>query len=1023
MQRTPLDIFTLFVSSPGDLLFFLLVIALCLGAMFLAFGNRSRFPYEHSTRRYIFATSSQVLIWLVMLGAAALSFYADLEPAQFMPPLERLAFAISLMILAWALLSADFIQWQNRSNVLLFGGSFSALLLYINSTRDWLGGYASGAAFNASGYALLWSLATAAFAAAAVMLLLLNFRHIVDAPLKAVYFAVFFAGNGWDALQLLEGGLAGNYLGGARLAYLLSLSLLPVILYRLSIALLENSLVEVVLSASQQMPGEDEALAMPAAGSQPPAAAAPSGQTSAYLLAAASAMLQREGEASREDHIVSAVSAALDSELCLLLALPDGASARIRAGIEQGAERSLAGKTLELQQQPTLLAALRQGEAVTLSPETHSEQLNDFCQQLALSPPGGLYAQPLALENELLGFLLLSIPRQQRQLPATALEQLQELAILAANILAWQRADSQALELAQAAAFDFGAPDAIQVVEPPSIVGSRQELLASLERMQERSASMQERIRNLRQQVRGQQRALLASLAESENDPSAAAELASAMSQLARIRMSCELSAQNLLEAETVARILAADSAGSLAEILRKSLQGELNLQLTSRDRLRRELTSITAAGAQGSDSISELLSMLQNEAAQLKQERQQLEQRREAAEAKLQSQGMTGAFSHSARVLMELVAERSSASNQLEALKRKQQLLLHEREQLREASLGEDADLLAQLKRLSAEHEELLDGREDMRREAVTLAEQARIADADNKELRDRSDELQAALNTAISEKAEDRQRYRELEEERNNLLRVRDELTALISELVANESANADASQEAHLSELQATIQRLTEQREQLALELSDVRSESAGSYQQEAGLSAMPGKLAPELAPPKADAVGLTPVIDAVVSDMAQEFADKGLLIELSLEEGLPPLPAAETGLKQILIQLLRNAVAVSPAGSSILLGVRSRALRLRSQEEAVAAVEVRVQDSGGGILPADLERVFSQTDRSSVQALSGLSDAGVGLTVARAVARRLHGDLWVTSEAGAGATFHLALPISLPHSTEA
>ena len=76
---TTLDLLNVFVEFPGNLLFFLLVIALSQGSLFLAFGHRSRFPFEQATRRYVIAATGLVILWLIMLGAAFLTQFSDLE--------------------------------------------------------------------------------------------------------------------------------------------------------------------------------------------------------------------------------------------------------------------------------------------------------------------------------------------------------------------------------------------------------------------------------------------------------------------------------------------------------------------------------------------------------------------------------------------------------------------------------------------------------------------------------------------------------------------------------------------------------------------------------------------------------------------------------------------------------------------------------------------------------------------------------------------------------------------------------
>ena len=450
MERTPLEIVNLFVEPPGDLLFFLLVVAFSQGSLFLAFGHRSRFPYEHATRRYVFAAASLVVIWFVMLGAAFLGQYANLNPHAYMPPLERLAYVTSLMLLAWAFLSADFIRWRNRSNIFIFGVSFVLFLFYVNTARQWLAASASGAAFNETSFASDWAGITAAASAAALLLVLLNLRHIVDAPLKALFFGLFVAGNAWDLYQLSEVGGAGHYLGGARLAYIAGLILLPLIIYRLAIALLENSLVEVVLAASQQgvavLPRRDaqtppdpatEIAAAPAAWNF---AAAPDASDSSLLLYAITTMLEGDVDASIPDQVVGAIQASLRADLCLLLEVQNNGYADVIAGYDQVADRTLVGISLNLNQQPTMLDAARRGEGTILFPDYHDAELQDLFRRLAITLPGSVYVEPLTKDGELIAVALVCQPYQQTEFGPDDLASLREIGQVAAYLLARDKA-------------------------------------------------------------------------------------------------------------------------------------------------------------------------------------------------------------------------------------------------------------------------------------------------------------------------------------------------------------------------------------------------------------------------------------------------------------------------------------------------------------------------------------------------------------------------------------------------------
>jgi len=116
-----------------------------------------------------------------------------------------------------------------------------------------------------------------------------------------------------------------------------------------------------------------------------------------------------------------------------------------------------------------------------------------------------------------------------------------------------------------------------------------------------------------------------------------------------------------------------------------------------------------------------------------------------------------------------------------------------------------------------------------------------------------------------------------------------------------------------------------------------------------------------------------------------------------------------------LAQAMTNLVGNALAYTPAGGSVRVSVVADA--------RVARVDVA--DSGRGIAPADLEHVFERFFRADPHGHA--AGAGIGLTIARAIARAHGGDLTAASDGiGCGATFSVTLPrqavsLSPPHSS--
>lgn len=107
-----------------------------------------------------------------------------------------------------------------------------------------------------------------------------------------------------------------------------------------------------------------------------------------------------------------------------------------------------------------------------------------------------------------------------------------------------------------------------------------------------------------------------------------------------------------------------------------------------------------------------------------------------------------------------------------------------------------------------------------------------------------------------------------------------------------------------------------------------------------------------------------------------------------------------------LQQILLNLLTNAAKFTPPGGSIDLTCESDGKRTR----------IRVRDTGIGIAPEDLPRIFSpfvQVDAAPAQSRS-MSGVGLGLAISRDLARAMHGDVTAESAPGAGSTFTIDLP---------
>ncbi|MEP6507609.1 MAG: HAMP domain-containing sensor histidine kinase [Gemmatimonadales bacterium] len=172
--------------------------------------------------------------------------------------------------------------------------------------------------------------------------------------------------------------------------------------------------------------------------------------------------------------------------------------------------------------------------------------------------------------------------------------------------------------------------------------------------------------------------------------------------------------------------------------------------------------------------------------------------------------------------------------------------------------------------------------------------------------------------------------------------------------------------------------------------------------------------------------AETLDVRPFILDVASEVESLVDEKNLNLSLAMGSALPRIRTDPSHLRQILVNLLGNAIKYTDAGSIV---VKSR---LVSQNDAIKEglpevlvakgsegahwVSIQVIDSGIGISSVDQERVFEEFEQvdSGPRADSPNRGTGLGLAISRRLSRLLGGELLLTSAPGKGSTFTLWLP---------
>ena len=146
----------------------------------------------------------------------------------------------------------------------------------------------------------------------------------------------------------------------------------------------------------------------------------------------------------------------------------------------------------------------------------------------------------------------------------------------------------------------------------------------------------------------------------------------------------------------------------------------------------------------------------------------------------------------------------------------------------------------------------------------------------------------------------------------------------------------------------------------------------------------------------------------LVAQAVRRIAPQFAEKDIMLINAVPSALPAVQADADRIIQVLINLLGNALRHTPSGGNV---------RLMAQLQG-DAVNFHVADTGIGIAPEHLPRLFERFYRADKARSRALGGSGIGLTIAKAVIEAHDGHIWVTSPGlDQGATFSFTLPTAL------
>jgi signal transduction histidine kinase len=142
-----------------------------------------------------------------------------------------------------------------------------------------------------------------------------------------------------------------------------------------------------------------------------------------------------------------------------------------------------------------------------------------------------------------------------------------------------------------------------------------------------------------------------------------------------------------------------------------------------------------------------------------------------------------------------------------------------------------------------------------------------------------------------------------------------------------------------------------------------------------------------------------------LDDALATLQPDMAARSVAVSVAGRGGLPAVMADPRGLRSLLFHLLHNAVAFSPEGGTVTVGVER-------QDEFV---DIVIRDDGEGVDPDEIPRLMAPFEQGGSALTRKAEGAGLGLPIADLTARAMDGRLRLTSAPGEGLTASVRLPI--------
>ncbi len=926
MSSNALDFLNIFIRTPGDLLYFLAVFALGQVVLFMSLGQRLRKQTIHAPRQYLIAAVGIVIVWSIIVVGALFTLLSGQTADILLPPMERAAQVMTLLLLGWAFFTADYAIGTRRSNTILLAACSLVIIGYVITGVDWVGLYPT-TEFNQTQYSLTWTLATALVSGLYILLYILFFRYVADAPLKMVLFAVAAIGAVGTLLQLGNGELSGHYAGLMRIAFLVSFLLALVVIYRMIVSQFEAEIEMTAITPAPLQAGvaEDAGAVQTFV---PPVNPTTSEKDSAQLMRALGLMIEGATPENIPDRMVEATITTLKVDVGVLLRVPDANYADVVTGFDHVLNRKITSISINLDEQPTLQNAIERRLQRPLFPDRNIDELHDLYARLDIEPTGPTYFQPLVEGRQLLGVLLVGLPYTGRELNEPDQELLKGIGIIGSSLLGLSNAARDAKMQAESRVIQAMVQGVSpEQVDDNSALNAWQELNNELTASREQINQLMKQVASLRIQLDDEQSRLAHTLGDTEEGKTVSQQIVTLNDEYQHILEERDQLAKRLREAEAALTSAVTDDRSSVLKAMIEALRGEKNELESHRDRLQSQLDGLRQTTAVTAD-VSQLLDKLSMDTAQTTLERDALLGKLQDIEGQLGAIGLESGLTGITRWVMQVYEQRANLQERLDNLRDERAVLRSE--------LDRYTDLIAR----EDEREKQV---QNLQSEVVHLASDREAAIKQRDKLRAERDELQARQEA------------------------LREQQARLMAELAGFEQELLESHEEQQ--QLRNEIQMLTRERSQVQMERDRLAAEEKSLVTQRDQLLARADGDRERLQQIGVDGVG-------ALSQMIADITAQRDALEKELAESRNQMAALEDRLEvlQIRATAFQGQTVYRPDNPEVMI---SLVQDLRTPMTSIVGYVDLVLNESAGIL-GEMQRKFMQRVASNVNRLAYMLD---------------------------------------------